>query len=233
MAGKKWDRDASEGKTDRKTRRVGNRVIHTQHGRPYDHDPAEEPPRGVTQEQYDRNPGHYDYDRENDPYESRVRENPEWQRYMRRQMEQGRSMQERGGRYDVTFGSERDVGVAGGYRERGAGRGTMAGYGFDQGSDSFDSVTFRDENTENAGPHAGRGPRGYTRPDDRIEDDVCRRLTDDGRIDASGLTVHVENGEVTLDGGVDSRFEKRLAEDLVWEVTGVSQVHNHLRRHRQ
>src|SRR6185503_8363040 len=33
--------------------------------------------------------------------------------------------------------------------------------------------------------YAGRGPRGYQRTDERIREDVCDRLTDDPRIDAS------------------------------------------------
>ena len=39
------------------------------------------------------------------------------------------------------------------------------------------------------GPHAGRGPRGYQRSDDRIRDEVNDRLTADSHVDA--MTHHV------------------------------------------
>ena len=79
------------------------------------------------------------------------------------------------------------------------------------------------------GPHAGRGPRGYTRSDDRIREDVCDRLCEHAFIDASDVEVRVNNGEVTLQGTVRGRQEKRMAEDLIDQVSGVKQVHNELR----
>ncbi len=80
-----------------------------------------------------------------------------------------------------------------------------------------------------AGEHAGRGPRGYQRSDARIADDVCDRLTRHGWIDASDIEVRVEDGEVTLEGTVDSRPTKRLAEEVAESVSGVRDVHNRLR----
>lgn len=80
-----------------------------------------------------------------------------------------------------------------------------------------------------AGPHAGRGPRGYQRSDERIREDVCDALCEHGYIDASDIEVTVANGEVTLLGVVRERAEKRLAEDTVEEVSGVREVHNQLR----
>jgi hypothetical protein len=79
------------------------------------------------------------------------------------------------------------------------------------------------------GGHAGRGPRNYRRSDERIREDVCNRLTEAGHVDAGDIGVRVENGEVTLEGTVDSRREKRLAEDLAAEVRGVRDVENRLR----
>jgi hypothetical protein len=76
---------------------------------------------------------------------------------------------------------------------------------------------------------AGRGPRGYRRSDERIRDDVCDRLTLAPGIDASDVDVRVENGEVTLEGTVGSRYEKREAEDVAERVPGVGDVHNRLR----
>jgi hypothetical protein len=79
------------------------------------------------------------------------------------------------------------------------------------------------------GPHVGRGPRGYQRTDDRIREDVCERLTQHGRIDASDIEVTVAQGEVTLRGRVDSRDAKRQAEAVAESVSGVRDVRNELR----
>lgn len=77
--------------------------------------------------------------------------------------------------------------------------------------------------------HRGRGPRGYTRSDERIREDVSDRLTDNPILDAGDIDVAVQNGEVTLDGRVDSRYSKRLAEDITEDVSGVRHVQNNLR----
>lgn len=79
-----------------------------------------------------------------------------------------------------------------------------------------------------AGPHTGHGPRGYQRSDERIKEDVHDRLTSHGQLDARGITVHVNNGEVTLSGTVDSRQAKHSAEDVAESVPGVKDVHNQL-----
>jgi osmotically-inducible protein OsmY len=77
--------------------------------------------------------------------------------------------------------------------------------------------------------HYGKGPRGYTRSDDRIREDVNDRLSDDWRVDASDIDVTVSSAEVTLNGTVNSREEKRRAEDLAEDVSGVRHVQNNLR----
>lgn len=77
--------------------------------------------------------------------------------------------------------------------------------------------------------YRGVGPRGYQRTDARISEDVCDRLSDDPVIDASGIDVAVEGGEVTLNGEVPSRQAKRAAEDCAERVSGVSHVQNNLR----
>ncbi len=78
------------------------------------------------------------------------------------------------------------------------------------------------------GPHAGKGPKGYQRSDERIYEEVCDRLTEHGRLDARDVTVDVKDGEVTLTGTVPDRPAKRLAEDLSESVHGVRDVHNQL-----
>src|SRR5262249_31222126 len=77
--------------------------------------------------------------------------------------------------------------------------------------------------------HQGRGPRGYTRSDDRIREDVNDRLTDDAMVDASEVGVMVSSCEVTLSGTVNSREERRRAEDIAENVSGVKHVQNNIR----
>lgn len=77
--------------------------------------------------------------------------------------------------------------------------------------------------------HRGRGPRGYTRSDDRIREDVNDWLMEDRYIDASEIEVMVVASEVTLTGTVDSRDQKWRAENLAADVLGVKDVHNRLR----
>ncbi|HEX2136297.1 MAG TPA: BON domain-containing protein [Microvirga sp.] len=84
-----------------------------------------------------------------------------------------------------------------------------------------------------AASHRGRGPKGYQRSDDRIREDVSDRLTDDPHVDASEIEITVAAGEVTLSGTVNSRFEKRHAEDVAESVPGVRHVQNNLRVNQQ
>ena len=92
-----------------------------------------------------------------------------------------------------------------------------------------DAERRRDRDMREAGQHRGRGPKGYQRSDARILEDVNDRLTEDPHLDASEIEVRVENREVTLTGTVNSRFEKRHAEDLAESVSGVTHVQNNLR----
>jgi osmotically-inducible protein OsmY len=75
----------------------------------------------------------------------------------------------------------------------------------------------------------GKGPKNYSRSDERIKEDINDRLSDDPFIDASDIDVTVTNAEVTLTGTVDHRSTKRRAEDLAESVSGVKNVENRLR----
>lgn len=79
------------------------------------------------------------------------------------------------------------------------------------------------------GYNRGRGPREYQRSDERIYEDVCEALTLHDWIDAREIQVSVEDGEVTLEGTVDSRWIKHVTEDLADEILGVREIHNRLR----
>jgi len=78
----------------------------------------------------------------------------------------------------------------------------------------------------------GRGPKGYQRSDDRIREDLCDRLMMSW-MDAENVDILVRDGEVTLQGTVKSRDEKRAIEALAESVLGVKDVHNTLRVQRE
>lgn len=82
------------------------------------------------------------------------------------------------------------------------------------------------------GPYTGNGPQGYQRSNERIQEEANERLTQHGQLDAGNIQVKCDNGEVTLEGTVDSRRDKRMAEDAVDDISGVKDVHNHLRINR-
>lgn len=95
---------------------------------------------------------------------------------------------------------------------------------------------FGDEDAEHRrdADHRGRGPRGYTRSDDRIREDVSDWLMEDRQVDATDIEVMVSGAEVTLTGMVDSREMKWRSENIAADVLGVKDVHNRLRvRSRQ
>lgn len=149
----------------------------------------------------------------------------------------------RGAEYARGYGYDRDYPPGAGY----GGRGYYGGYArgpqretggrdfWDRTSDEVSSwfgdaeAERRRRSDELRARHRGRGPRGYTRSDDRIREDVNDRLTDDPYIDATDIGVTVSNGEVTLNGHVSDRSDKRRAEDLVERVSGVTHVQNNLR----
>jgi BON domain len=148
------------------------------------------------------------------------------------------------------FGGERDYGRAGygregygpygreGYGREGYGPYGREGYGREgygpYGREgTYSSERAGAESRLMPGPHTGRGPRGYQRSDQRIFEEVCDRLTQDGQLDASEIEVLVANREVTLQGTVNSRQDKRRAEDMVESVAGVEEVHNQLRVRKQ
>lgn len=101
--------------------------------------------------------------------------------------------------------------------------GESRGYYEDDSGVTHQFAHRRDQN------YAGRGPKNYRRSDERIREEICDRLTDDWRVDATEMEVTVNNGQVTLSGSVHSREEKRKAEDLVEAIPGVHDVHNNLR----
>ena len=126
---------------------------------------------------------------------------------------------------------------------RGYGRGRGSDWNEDR--DFWDKTTdevsswFGDEKAENRremdqrnGPHHGKGPKGYTRSDEKIKEDVEERLYHDSFIDASDIEVTVNDGEVTLTGTVDHKKTRRRAEDCADAVAGVKDVSLNLKVNR-
>ena len=119
------------------------------------------------------------------------------------------------------------------YRDYRGTWGGLAGEGrgwLDRASDTVSSW-FSDDDDDRHGDrgYRGHGPSGYTRSDGRIMEDACDCLTDDWGVDARQISVTVKGGEVTLDGTVPSRQQKRRAEDLIDDLSGVKHVQNNLR----
>jgi osmotically-inducible protein OsmY len=116
-----------------------------------------------------------------------------------------------------------------GYDER-SNRGGQRDF-VDRASDEIASW-FGDEDAERRrkmDQYRGKGPKGYIRTDERIREDVNDRLSDDPMLDASDIEVTVASGEVTLNGLITTRQDKRRAEDLAEAVSGVQHVQNNLR----
>lgn len=92
-----------------------------------------------------------------------------------------------------------------------------------------DAERRRERDRELRGMYRGKGPRNYSRSDERIQEDINDRLSDDPFVDASEIDVQVSNGDVVLTGTVDHRSSKRRAEDIAEAVSGVKNVENRLR----
>jgi len=75
----------------------------------------------------------------------------------------------------------------------------------------------------------GRGPKGYRRSSERIQEEISDRLMTHPDIDASDIEVRVGDGIVTLTGMVEDRHEKRLAEYIAEDALGVDDVDNQLK----
>ncbi len=141
-----------------------------------------------------------------------------------------------GGSYGVGYGGSSD-----GYGDYGYGRdvgnrptrGNQRDF-WDRASDEVaswfgDDEASRRRQMDEREDHRGRGPKGYTRSDDRIREDVSDALSDDPSVDASDISVSVSGSEVTLTGTVSTRMAKRRAEDCADRVSGVKHVQNNLR----
>ncbi len=176
-----------------------------------------------------REAGH-DYAARNENYD-RTRD---WNRtYNDRGDRQRMNQAGRGGR-DFGYGT---YGTGSGFRTgaEAGGYGRDSDFGaFDRGDDLvFGSpfgrgAGFSTTQRDQFGRHSGKGPKGYKRSDDRIQEEVCEMLERHPLVDASSIEVTVKDGLVTLSGSVEDRNQKRLAEIAVENCRGVKDVQNRL-----
>jgi hypothetical protein len=94
---------------------------------------------------------------------------------------------------------------------------------------SYENRSSWDYGGEQRGSFRGKGPQGYQRSDERLKEMICERLTDDPRIDASEVTVEVNDQRVKLTGMVDDRGTKYEIEELIERFGGVKDIDNQLR----
>lgn len=87
----------------------------------------------------------------------------------------------------------------------------------------------RDENKSRKGEHYGKSPKGYSRSDERIKEEVCEALMRQGDIDPSDIQVEVKDGVVILEGSVSSRQDKYRLEHAIENVLSVQDIDNNLR----
>lgn len=111
--------------------------------------------------------------------------------------------------------------------------GMSGGYGMGQGSQSGQS-SYGSQGAQGFGQRGSqqssrKGPKGYTRSDERVKEDVCDRLTDAYDLDVENISIEVKDGKVTLTGTVPERHMKHRVEDIASMCTGVKDVENQVR----
>ena len=116
---------------------------------------------------------------------------------------------------------------AGGYRLQQSGQhdfgGAPAGYWRQQGGSEMLSGSM------GRGAMRNRPPKGYTRSDERLREDICEQLMVTWYIDASEVSVEVKDGKVVLEGTVPERSMKHRIEDIAEQCSGVKDVDNRIR----
>jgi hypothetical protein len=130
-------------------------------------------------------------------------------------------------------GRARDYGQLYGYEERGYGHRRDSYYAAAGATPWWEIEPYPNEVEPTPGGFGGVGPRGYKRPDVRIEEEVVQRLEDAEWVDATDVQVEVADGVVSLAGEVETSTERFAAEDIAAEVAGVVDVINRLHARRR
>lgn len=124
--------------------------------------------------------------------------------------------------------------------QRGFGRGSRApysehyglgrgGYGTSEWGKDYGNARRMNEPLERYRP----GPKGYTRTDDRIREEISERLRFAYEIDSSEVSVGVKDGKVTLEGTVPERRMKHAIEDIADRCSGGQEIENNVRVSRE
>jgi len=112
--------------------------------------------------------------------------------------------------------------------------GASYGGGFDQRSRTRHLGSLDQDPMDWRGPTRYRtGPKGYTRSDERLREDISERLMMAASVDSSDVSVSVKDAKVTLEGRVPDRRMKHSIEDLVDNCPGVQDIDNRIRVGRQ
>lgn len=135
-----------------------------------------------------------------------------------------------GGAYGMPGDSSGDYNRDAYGRHLGSSYGTASGYAEGGGRHLGGSLYAGGggEYTRHGESQRGRGPKNYTRSDERIREEISECLADDHAIDASDVEIEVKNGVVTLSGSVNARQLKLRAEDIADRCSGVKDVQNRL-----
>jgi hypothetical protein len=137
----------------------------------------------------------------------------------RRELEEGWRHPQYEGFYDESSGRERHASSHGASAEHHAG----APHPREKGERAPEDFG------EASGPESGKGPKGYRQGDARLFEEVCERLTRHGQLDARGIKVSCEKGEIVLRGFVNDEEAKKFAEACASSVRGVQRVRNKLK----
>lgn len=150
-----------------------------------------------------------------------------------------------GGRGQGSYGqSQHEMGnYGGGHGNFGTQSGNYGGMGsYGSRGGNYDNQGYSQGNYGSQGTYGSQGdggrsqfraPKGYTRSDDRIREDICDRLGTLSGVDPSEVEVAVRDGEVTISGTVRERWQKHQIENTADAISGVKDVHNQLRVKQQ
>lgn len=97
---------------------------------------------------------------------------------------------------------------------------------FDYSLDGY--ISMKRTDFDHGFSHVGKGPKGWSRNDEAIKEDISLALMHDRDVDASNIEVRVESGVACLTGSVPSRQMKKAAEACLDPIQGITDVRNEL-----
>ncbi len=130
--------------------------------------------------------------------------------------------------YDRDYGSRVSQGSA---RHQGYGGQSMqrGSQGWESQAQQRDYGPFGSQGNSSMDMRHRQGPKGYSRSDERIREDVCERLCMAHELAVHDVSVQVKDGRVDLQGSVPERWMKHAIEDCAEQCFGVQDVENRIR----